>query len=321
MPLYRIYGLTLATDHPMVAPLPPGTPPADLRFTCSENAPDPDYSGTAKTLYASPDAPDRVSLLGAEHGFILRFGEVADFHLRRDSIACHLRNGDYAYGVELWLLGQVLAFWLEWQHTPALHASSVVVDGRAVAFLASNRGGKSSLAAALMQTGCPLLADDILALDTDGWTGHAAYPELRMWPDLAQHFTGKAVHHQTVHPHIEKLRVAAGRIAPEAFHAESCPVGAVYIPERLDRLEGAEITSTRPEERMRALLGNSFSPVLVEKAGFHLRRLHQLGRLAAQVPIRRLRYPNGLERLPSVAAAIREDTTALSPESAAGYSS
>lgn len=56
-----------------------------------------------------------------------------------------------------------------------LHASAVVVDGRAIAFTAASGTGKSSLGAHLVAAGATFLTDDVLALeDRDG--GPIAHP-------------------------------------------------------------------------------------------------------------------------------------------------
>ena len=46
-----------------------------------------------------------------------------------------------------------------------LHATAVVVDGEAVAFLGDCGYGKSTLGAAFLARGFPLLTDDVLALE------------------------------------------------------------------------------------------------------------------------------------------------------------
>ena len=93
---------------------------------------------------------------------VLHFTDVADFYVWPDRIVCYQLQRAYRYQVETWLVGAVLALWLEQKGIPVMHASAVVVEDCAVAFLASSTGGKSCIAAALMQYGCPLLTDDAL---------------------------------------------------------------------------------------------------------------------------------------------------------------
>ena len=77
------------------------------------------------------------------------------------------------------LLGPVIAYWLERAALPVLHASAVAVGGEAAAFLAGSTGGKSSLAAALVAAGCPLLSDDLVAIEAvphASFLGRSSYP-------------------------------------------------------------------------------------------------------------------------------------------------
>ena len=118
--------------------------------------------------------------------------------------------------MEIRLLGPVFSFWLELQGIPVLHASAVLVEGQAVAFLSSNYGGKTSLAATLMQAGHPLLTDDFLPVERgDGlYLGRPGYPTMRMWPEEAEHFLGSYEDLGLVHP---ALTSAASWWDPEAL--------------------------------------------------------------------------------------------------------
>ncbi len=69
------------------------------------------------------------------------------------------------YGVVAWLNGLV-----------PLHASSVVKNGRVIAFTAESGEGKSTLAAALTQHGFEHRSDDVLLLEISG-------ESIRAWPD------------------------------------------------------------------------------------------------------------------------------------------
>jgi hypothetical protein len=55
------------------------------------------------------------------------------------------------------------------------------------------------------------------------------------------------------------------------------------------------------------LVRHSFSPHLVQAAGLQPRRLDLFARLVMQVPVRRLRYPSGFERLPEVVERLLKD--------------
>ncbi len=146
-------------------------------------------------------------------------------------------------------LGDVLSYWLERQGIRALHAAAVVANGRAAAFLSSNYGGKSSLAAAMMQVGCPLLTDDILPVEETGgiFIGRPGYPTMRMWPDEAAYFLGSYEHLPLVHPELSKRRVFVGPDGFGSFCETSQALSCIYLPERRDDLDPTcTISSIRP---------------------------------------------------------------------------
>ena len=276
-------------------------------------------------LYAGPNERSRFAgmepilkgptdrLYYVEEEYALCSGEKAVFIIGRDEIRYHLYDAINRNWVELSLLGTVLSFWLEWQQRPALHASAAVIDGQAVGFMATNKGGKSSLAAALMQQGHPLLTDDILVLTPGAPTlAHPGFPQMRMWPEQAAHFVPDVDALDTVHPYIEKKRVPVGEQGIDgAFCDKSRPLAVLYIP---DRRDDVDVIAIEPMSQSRALLSivqESFVSTLIAAAGWHGKRLNLLSDVVKAVPVRRLIYPNGIEKLPAVAEAIRKDIADL----------
>jgi hypothetical protein len=70
-----------------------------------------------------------------------------------------------------------------------LHASAAAVDGRAVAFAGPKGAGKSTLLAALVQAGCPPMADDLCFIEPVAGALPRLWPapgRLRLKPDSAQ---------------------------------------------------------------------------------------------------------------------------------------
>ena len=83
------------------------------------------------------------------------------------------------------LLGPVLGFLLRLRGITCLHASAVVLDGRAVAFVGDAGAGKSTTAAAFARRGHPVLSDDVVALVEREGAFHVlpAYGYLSLWAD------------------------------------------------------------------------------------------------------------------------------------------
>lgn len=299
-----LFGMNVFTWLPFSIQLPPVTGHADL--TC-EPSPRPvlplkGLTPTYKSLYRGQDGESLACLYQLQNHEVLRFPAVADFRLDLNRIDVHIpASGEDL--VELRLLGPVLSYWLERRGLPTLHASAVAVDGRAVAFLSNRGGGKTGLAAAFLQAGFPLLTDDVLPVEEVNGTflARPGYPQMRMWPDEAAHFLSGWESLPLVHSSVSKRRVQVGPIGETTgfgtFHDVSLPLSGLYIPERIP--EGSvEIQAVSPRDALIELVRHSFSPHLVQAAGLQPRRLDLLARLVMQVPVRRLRYPSGFERLP-----------------------
>lgn len=321
LPVYSLYGLSLASDFPFANQLEEGTGTPGLTFRVAE-APTTGWEGRMP-VYASPfrlDSGQSVFYVYRQDNYhVLRFTEVADFYLWSDSIICHLLDPDYDYMIEIYLLGVVFSVWMELLGLPALHASVAVVEDHAAAFLATNSGGKSSLAATLMQAGYPLLTDDVLPLEHHSerlFLGRPGYPQMRMWPDQAQRFLGCYEDLEIVHPAYSKRRVPVGEDGLGTFRDEPVPLACLYLPERRDPVEwgtGIEIVSVPRVEALVSLIGQSFVPRTVEALGLQKQRLGFFASLVAEVPVRRLIYPNGFDHLPSVRSAILDDLAGISP--------
>jgi hypothetical protein len=316
MPAYSVYGLTLATDFSIRSNLQRSQAPPDLTFQCGTIAPELPGHEAARLVKASHGrtreyfyldqlpSVDVVSLPGA-----------FDWYVWPDRIICHLHMPSLEERMEIFLLGTGLSFHLERLGIPALHASAVEIDGEAVAFLGTNRGGKSTLAVSFMQVGHPLITDDILPIEAKGgaFHGRAGYPQIRLWPEQAARLLGNCDGLKFVHPGIRKYRVPVGdRFG--SFADGPRPLRCIYLPERCDANgEGraVEVTPLAPRDALKELHAKSFAPMLGESAVPAGSRLLFWGALLRQVHVRRLSYPSGLEHLPAVQAAIRTDLDRL----------
>ncbi len=308
---YRLYGTTIESTRAFTRPIPSATTPPTLQVqetaplsahaawpqfekVCTSSAPD----GTIpSTLYRHPE----------QDTYALRFEDAVDYIVAPDAISHYLHDDRLAHAVELWLLGPVFSLWNEGRGRPALHASAVAVDGQAVGFLATKKGGKSTLAATLMQeAGCPLLTDDVLVLDEapQGIVGRPSYPQMRMWPDQARHFVGQAEALPPVVPDCAKRRVRVGADGFGTFRDNSHPVTHLFLPERRPPESDVQMTPLSPQETLVELVRHSFLPHTVDRLNLAPRRLPLLAALAEQVQMHRLVYPAGIEHLPRIATTL-----------------
>ena len=135
--------------------------------------------------------------------------------------------------VTAFLLSQVLAFVLHLRGCVCFHASSVVIEGRAVLFAGNPGRGKSSTAAAFAERGCPVLADDVSALRFEPGTGLLALPgpaRVCLWPDSAEFVYGPGAAERLPEflPWENKRLVSLDR-CPGKYQDEPVPLAAVYL--------------------------------------------------------------------------------------------
>lgn len=91
-------------------------------------------------------------------------------------------------GVAAFLLGSVLGACLQQRGVLTLHASAMEMGNGAVLFAGVSGAGKSTIAAALLERGYRLLADDVTGIVIDGGdpTALPAFPALRLWADVLE---------------------------------------------------------------------------------------------------------------------------------------
>jgi hypothetical protein len=308
-PVWRLFGFRVASHHAFVNHVPRVDGPADLLFDLID---DPDAPADAPISYSSParleEGEGFLDIIVLPDRDVMRFNGVAEFVVRPERITCRILDPAYAFMVELHLLGFVLSLWLERRGLLALHASGVVVDGAGVGFLATNKGGKSSLAATLARQGHPLLSDDIIPLEVDasGVRGRPSYPQMRMWRDLAAQFVPDVDALGTVHPRLDKRRVPLGPGTFGRLADAPAPLRCLYLPERA-AVPAATVEPVAPGRTLVELARHSFLRGILESLGLHAARLPALARVAQHVPIRRLVYPEGFGELETVARAIVDD--------------
>ena len=156
----------------------------------------------------------------AEPGtLLLRAPGVARFLVRCGREVAVAPEGGSAAAIGGVLSGPVVAALLKQRGVTTLHAAAVALPtGGAALLLGRSALGKSSLAAALLDRGCRVLADDITAVVQRGGEICVlpAFGALRLWPDAIAKLGWQARPRSRVSDAVEKYLVPV----PEAFAAE-----------------------------------------------------------------------------------------------------
>lgn len=313
---FTLYGVTLRSRFPFANRMIESSGPVQLEFVASLSPPDVPTWADAPVAFASVDLLDdgrpRVSVVSVPGFQVVRIAGLSDYYLWDDRIWCHLLDPDYPYTVEIHLLGVIMCYWLEQRGRRVLHASAVALPTGAVGFIAGGKSGKSSIAAAFLERGFGLLTDDFLTLDCEASpvVGYPGYPQMRMWPDQARHFMGTEVGLALVHPALDKRRVPVGGPGGLGdFHPEPTILRTLYLPFRAE--PGVElepnVTTVSPRDAVIELVSRSFLGPMLSGTGIEPLRFASFVKLARSVPIKRLDYPHGSDRLPQVLELVLAD--------------
>jgi hypothetical protein len=302
---YSVYGVTLASDAPLPLPRSAGSGAATVRLT---TAPPEFFEREAGAARANPhwDSWFQYAALPGGRSYV-RGWEMGETLVAADGrqIFCRPDAAAPPESFQVYLLGQALSFaFLKLGFEP-LHGTAVVVEGRAVVFLGGSGLGKSTLAAAFVEAGYPVLTDDVLMTQpvAGQMTAFPGPPRLKLFPKMARRFVkdlARAVRMNTGTP---KLVIP---LAPAQTCRKPTPIAAFY---ELASAPGTPaIDSIRIDEMTRrdgalALIAASFNQRLVTRERL-VRQFSAATILADRIPVRRLSYPRRLVRLPGVVAAI-----------------
>ena len=211
-----------------------------------------------------------------------------------------------------YLLGPVMGFVLLLRGLVCLHASAIVVDGAAVAFVGPAGCGKSTTAAAFAARGFNVLAEDVVTLDDRGaeFFVRPAYPCIRLWPASAATLYGSRSALPRLTPNWDKcyldLSESAGR-----FESEPRRLAAIYLLD--ERSEDSQAPFVQPldaAEGMISLVANTYATKLLDKH-MRAREFDLLSRVLAHVPLRRVTPHAEARRLAELCDCLLSDFEGL----------
>ncbi len=281
--------------------------------------PGPDPTGTAEVVIRAGRVPDRLDAIEAR-GPNWEMGQDR-FRIGIPGIVRMLLTGgrEIAYEIEpgvdpceasIFLSGTGFGLLLHQLGRIVLHASAVRVGEGAVLFCGPSGAGKSTLAAALVNAGHDLLADDFCGIMPDPDGVPMVYPDgrqLKLWRHAIDRLSLADSTAEPVRPRIEKFYVEPRGVAEGAL-----PLVAVYelCEARLPHARGIE----RVDLVHAAMLirNNAYRPTLMHRMGqadLYFRGAVDIVRHAGLFQLVR---PLGFQEMPSVIDALHRHWCELS---------
>jgi hypothetical protein len=223
---------------------------------------------------------------------------------------------------QVYLLGQSLSFALVKCGFEPLHATVVVVNGEAIAFLGESGSGKSTLAGSFLQAGYGMLIDDLLILEksTAVFMAYPGPPRIKLYPQLARRFLGNASNGIAMNSETGKLilplsalRMSSAPVPLKALYALSAPPRKTS---KQPRNQPIRISVLSPRESFVTLVKNTFNSRMVNSARLE-RQFRQTAQLVSTMPVKKVSYVRILSRLPAVRDAILTDLSSANDRQAA----
>ncbi|AFZ00937.1 Hpr(Ser) kinase/phosphatase [Calothrix sp. PCC 6303] len=202
------------------------------------------------------------------------------------------------------ILGPIFAILLRQRGLLALHASCVVIDNGAVAFLGYSGWGKSTLANAFYNQGYSLLTDDVMAIQVGAKDviTFPGYPYVRLLPDSAASLGYEFEKLDFIHTGALKRN----NILTQGFPEKPLPLKRVYVLENIGRSHN-QIEPIQPQEAFVEMLRHSRVTNVLTNEDFVSSHLRQCTELIKKVPISRLKRQHSLAALPDLVKLIEED--------------
>jgi hypothetical protein len=225
-----------------------------------------------------------------EAGYLLTAAGYGSFVIRpdRSRVLCDPEpDGGPAWRWQRYLVGQVLPFVAVLHGLEVFHASVVIVDTAAVAFLGASGAGKSSIAAGCVLRGGRYVTDDVMALraessNDDAICAQSGFGLASLRNDLVRRLDGEAIARlgTPVGEDEEALRLAI------EVPGEAVPIAGCYFLERREAGEPGAIERCDPVDPRR-LLASSYNFVLRDRDRL-TRQLDICAQLAHRIPLFRL---------------------------------
>lgn len=299
---YRLYGLSLRSSAVLPAPRNAAAAPADVRLL---RAPARSFANARRGAIGTWFAYRRLR----RGDFYLRWTGLVECVVtcegREIRYRAYSKSSDEA--LVTYLLGQVLSFALVARGSEPLHATTVLVDGRAVGFLGDCGTGKSTIGAAMLARGYPLLTDDLLSL-TNGRARYMAHPgpsRIKLFPRVARALLGRAdgapMNVGTAKRVLTLPRELTGR--------RPAPLGALYVLQAAPSCSTVQVKRLTRAEALIEIVRATFNLLCTDRARLE-RQFAFATAVADAVPVRRLRVPRSLSALPAVCDAVLRDLRA-----------
>lgn len=302
-------GVALKSSTPLQVPLLGTTATPVVTLDISDGPLWANEEWEAATLLGQDYLPDSRELMVearlSKDAFLYWVQWVGHLKIEPERIQGRHWFGHLPLVLEMEMLELALSIHLAQRQVPIIHAAAVELNGKAICLMAESGGGKSSLTAALVQSGAGFLNDDITALWGDEFQVFPGHSLMRLNQDSASAMLAEDLYSR-LYPHRAESKMVTDVRQWGRVHPKPCPLSAVYLVEATTETEQVTINPLRGYRGLYQMMSAS-----VGQAGWSIvRRGEQLrlwSRLMESIPIKHIVYPRRYKQLPEVVAALLND--------------
>jgi hypothetical protein len=287
---YWLYGLRVRSEVDLPE-LPPARGDGDPDVAISLGA--VQLEANTSAMHAAPDGA-RFAISGTAR-YLICDGAT---------IVVDPEQGAPERNVRLYLLGSAMGMLVHQRGLLPLHANTILIGGKAIAFMGHSGAGKSTLAAWFYDLGHVVLGDDVCVVRVDRGRPavSAGLPRLRLWKNTIE-ASGREVADYPLSymgtEGLEKYDVKLDRLPPE----DEVELVALY---ELFRGETFDIQPMPPVAAMESIFANTYRGEYIELTGTARSHWEACVSVARQVPVFRLERPWDLDQGAQLAERIVE---------------
>lgn len=192
--------------------------------------------------------------------------------------------------IRLYLLGSCMGIILLQRNTLPLHGSSVVIEGKAYAFIGDSGAGKSTLASTFIKEGYQLLSDDIVAITY--LKGNVAcvlpsYPQQKLWEESLKKLGMEINDFTPLFDRETKFSIPVH----SNFYNHPIPLGGIFEISKSER-NNIDLRKVQKLNRFLVLKVHTFRKSLIEQMNLEEWHFQESAKCINTVPIYQLTRPS-----------------------------
>lgn len=236
--------------------------------------------------------------------FLLTLDRVANYLVENgNSITIQPAPGATEDEIRLFLMGSVWSVLLLQRGLLPLHGCGIMTDNGAVVFTGPSGNGKSTLAAAFMDRGFPLIADELCAIRiTDQPMLLQGFPQVLLWEDALKKLGKDIKGLSPARPDLLKYIVPVNNTT----HHASIPLKRIYILST-DKDNMSITPPLKGMKKIQALIDSTYHAHHVEGQGVRVDHFKQCSSAASHIEVKGVERPSGPFDIEKLVKLITED--------------